>query len=255
MSRNDKKPGLVTAVASAAPLRRAQQHDRDSDAARLARGIAHDFNNLLAIIGGYVQLAHGRTTDPTASTYLREAELACQMGARLTQRIMTFAEDRHLSPVKIDIFELLTKHAALLRNILGQAVTLTIDVASSARPVFADPSALENAIVNLCLNARDALPDGGTVIIRAVYMSAEDKIRITVGDNGSGMAADVMARAFLPFFTTKDPGRGTGLGLATVKGFANQSGGSAKIESQPGKGTTVSIYLPACGPIAAKAGA
>ena len=213
-------------------------------AVRLARGIAHDFNNLLAIIGGNVQLAGQRNADPVSAAFLREAELACEMGARLTQRIMTFAEDRHLTPVEIDIKKLLDMQLAMLQRVLGDRTRLSLDIGNPLPPVFADRSALENAILNLALNARDAMPDGGKTVIGATLDEASHQVCIAFQDTGTGMTPRVVARAFDPFFTTKDPGRGTGLGLASVEGFAKQSGGRASIESAPGRGTTVSIFLP-----------
>lgn len=221
-------------------------------AVRLARGIAHDFNNLLAIIGGNVQLAGQRNADPVSAAFLREAELACEMGARLTQRIMTFAENRHLKPVEIDIKQLLDTQFAMLQRVLGDRIRLSLDTGDPLPPVFADRSALENAILNLALNARDAMPDGGSAVTRTTLDTVSGQVCIAFQDTGTGMTPRVVARAFDPFFTTKDPGRGTGLGLASVEGFAKQSGGGVAIESTPGRGTTVSMYLPVYRPAGAK---
>jgi PAS domain S-box-containing protein len=215
-----------------------------SESARLARGIAHDFNNLLAIIGGNVQLAAQRIADIKAKALLREAELACDMGARLTSRIKSFAAGQHLNATAIDVVQMFEEQKRLLLRMLGPGITLTLTPAPDLKAVLADRSALENAILNLALNARDAMPDGGAVKLTAVNINAGKEVCISLKDTGTGMTPRVRARAFDPLFTTKPPGRGTGLGLATVYGFAKQSGGTATIESTPGQGTTVSIILP-----------
>jgi signal transduction histidine kinase len=215
-----------------------------SEQARLARGLAHDFNNLLAIIGGNVQLAGQRTSDKKTKSLLREAELACEMGARLIEGIKGFAADRRLSAAEINVEELLHKQLPVFARSLGQSITLSCDVTPGLPPVFADQSGLENTILNLILNARDAMPNGGSVVIRASAIEDGHRVRISLSDTGTGMTPRVLARAFDPLFTTKPPGHGTGLGLATVYGFAKQSGGYAEIESAPGTGTTVSIILP-----------
>jgi PAS domain S-box-containing protein len=215
-----------------------------SEQVRLARGMAHDFNNLLAIIGGNVQLASQRTTDKKTKSLLREAELACDMGARLTDAIKSFAADRRLAATEINIADLLRGQLPLIARTLGNGITLTCDVAPKVPPVFADRSGLENAILNLVLNARDAMPGGGSICVRAASIKNGAGVRISLIDTGTGMTPRILARAFDPFFTTKPPGQGTGLGLATVYGFAKQSGGCAEIESTPGAGTTVSIILP-----------
>jgi PAS domain S-box-containing protein len=216
----------------------------NNDSVRLARGIAHDFNNILAIIGGNVQLARERTEDKTTVRFLAEAEQACAMGARMTQRIMTFAEGRHFAPTAIDVAAMLSRQAPLVHSILGAGITLEIEAQPEMPPVFADLSGLENAILNLALNARDAMPGGGQLLIRATRLEASREIKIDVQDTGTGMTPHIKARAFEPFFTTKDPGRGTGLGLASVYGFAKQSGGRAEIDSTLGNGITISLYLP-----------
>lgn len=215
-----------------------------SEQVRLARGMAHDFNNLLAIIGGNIQLANQRNTDKKIKSLLREAELACDMGARLTEAIKSFAAYRRLAAVEIDLGELLRNQVPLIARTLGNGITLTCEVAPGLPPVFADQSGLENAILNLALNARDAMPGGGGVRIGATAIEQGARVRISLSDTGTGMTPRVLARAFDPLFTTKPPEHGTGLGLATVYGFAKQSGGYAEIESTPGVGTSVSIILP-----------
>ena len=159
-------------------------------------------------------------------------------------RSKSFAADRRLAATEINVTELLRKQWPLIARTLGDAITLNCDVPPGLPPVFADQSGLENAILNLVLNARDAMPKGGSVVIRAVAIDSGLRVRISLIDTGTGMTPRIQARAFDPFFTTKPPDRGTGLGLATVYGFATQSGGSTEIESAPGAGTTVSIILP-----------
>ena len=216
-----------------------------NDMVRLTRGIAHDFNNLLAIIGGNVQLAAQIISNAKAKHLLREAELACEMGAGLTARMKLFAGDSHLSVSEVDIAKLLRLQLPLLRGTLGPSTRLVIHVARYLPIVIVDKNALENAVLNLVLNARDAMPGGGVAELSACSIDRNRSVRISLRDTGSGMTARTLALAFDPFFTTKPPGRGTGLGLSTVLGFAKQSGGNAHIESTPGKGTTVSIILPA----------
>ncbi len=221
---------------------------------RLARGVAHDFNNLLAIITGNVQLADAKISDRAVKRYLKEAEQACAMGARLTQRLMTFAKDRRLAPTRIDVSTLFAEQQTLWLRALGQDIALAVECADNLNHVQADRSEFENAILNLVINAKDAMPNGGRLVVAAtdvtndadaLKLSPGNYVRIAVSDTGIGMTSRVCARAFDPFFTTKAPGRGTGLGLASVLGFAHQSNGTAAILSTPGQGTTVSIYLPA----------
>jgi CheY-like chemotaxis protein len=174
------------------------------------------------------------------------------MGVGLTSRLLTFARRRRLSPQVLDLSELVLGLTELLKRSLGEPISLTTVLAGGLWPVRADPSEIENALLNLAINARDAMPYGGSLIIETrniaagsePMLGAGDFVCISVGDTGVGMTPEVLARAFEPFFTTKEPGRGTGLGLSTLHGFAEQSGGHAAISSEVGKGTTVSLYLP-----------
>ena len=229
------------------------------DTLRLARGMAHDFNNLLAIIGGNVQLAAARTRHESVLGFLNEAEQACQMGARLTERLKSFACNRFLNREDFDIAELLTSQRAVFARALGQGIALEFKFSSGPARVRTDRSAFENAILNLLINARDAMPGGGVAVVSVTsanvgaatqhppVLDTGTYLRVTVSDTGTGMWPRVRALAFDPFFTTKHPGRGTGLGLATVYGFAKQSGGSAVIDSTTTSGTAVSIFLPVIG--------
>ncbi len=224
---------------------------------QLTGGIAHDFNNLLTVITGNLELLEMRLADEKQRLLLGRAYEAAEMGARLTSRLLTFARRRQLAAQLININELVIDLAELLERTIGEPITLTTSLESSPWKVFVDPSEVENAILNLSINARDAMPNGGKLIIETTnveYASvrASDGIdiapgqyvRLSVSDTGTGMTPDVLRRAFEPFFTTKEHGRGTGLGLSTIYGFAQQSKGAATIYSEIGSGTTVNLYLP-----------
>lgn len=224
---------------------------------QLTGGIAHDFNNLLTVITGNLELVEMRLDDERLKTQLKRAQDAAEMGARLTSRLLTFARRRHFSPAPLNLNEQVMGMVDLLRRTLGEDVDLNARLAPRLWTVRADPSEVENAILNLAINARDAMPKGGRLVIETANIMAEDGqigtierlaagpyVRISVSDTGSGMDPDVLAHAFEPFFTTKEPGRGTGLGLSTIYGFARQLGGTATLYSELGIGTTVTLYLP-----------
>lgn len=220
---------------------------------QLTGGVAHDFNNLLTIITGSLELLSGEIEGDKARTYLKRAAGAAEMGAALTKRLLTFARRRRLTPQVVDVNELVIGLTEFLKRSLGEPVELTTTLAGNLWQTRTDPSELENAILNLAINARDAMPSGGRLVIETRNAPAAgtegppadgDQILISVTDTGEGMAPEVLEKAFEPFFTTKEQGRGTGLGLSTVYGFAEQSGGQATLASTPGKGTTVSLYLP-----------
>lgn len=224
---------------------------------QLTGGVAHDFNNLLTVITGNLQLMSLDISDPKLLKYLEEAERAAEMGARLNQRLMTFAKQRRLASAAINLNDQVIGVRELLRRSLGETISLTTDLADDLWTVHADPSEIENALVNLAINARDAMPGGGklTVTTENVALAKSDPriveglshgdyVLLTVSDTGAGMSPEVLARAFEPFFTTKGQGKGTGLGLATIYGFVRQSGGLVTLVSEQGKGTTVNIYLP-----------
>jgi PAS domain S-box-containing protein len=220
---------------------------------QLTGGVAHDFNNLLTIVTGNLELL-GEVTETEASrTLLKRAVDAADMGAALTKRLLTFARRRRLSPQVLDLNELVLGLMEILKRSIGEPITLTTMLAGNLWKSKVDASEVENAILNLAINARDAMPNGGalTVETRNVSGSAlpfdsrgREFVLLSVSDTGTGMPPEVVERAFEPFFSTKEPGRGTGLGLSTVYGFAEQSGGHAAIASEPGKGTTVTLYLP-----------
>ena len=221
---------------------------------QLTGGLAHDFNNLLTGIGGALErigtrLAQGRPAE--VSHYLDAAAEATRRAGALTHRLLAFSRRQTLSPRRLDANQLVAGMADLIRRTVGPAITVVVQNPPDLPPVLADANQLENAILNLCLNARDAMPGGGTLTIRTrtvpheADMPAGPLVALGVSDTGSGMTAEVAGRAFDPFFTTKPLGTGTGLGLSMVYGFAQQSGGGVRITSSPGTGTEVTLYFPA----------
>jgi PAS domain S-box-containing protein len=223
----------------------------------LAGGMAHDFNNLLTVITGNLEFLDAQLKDKTSRDLVHRADEAARMGAQLIGRLLTFGRQRKLNPEVVNLNEIALGMTEILRRTLGEQVMLNASLASDLWKTRIDPSETEAAILNLAINARDAMPKGGQLVIEtgnialqkpdaaaAMGMAPGDYVKLAVGDTGSGMAPEVIARAFEPFFTTKEPGKGTGSGLATIYGFAKQSGGHATIASEIGKGTTVALYLP-----------
>lgn len=225
---------------------------------QLTGGIAHDFNNMLAIVLGNLDLAERRASEP--ERLKRSLALAREGAARaadLTQRLLAFGRRQPLQPRVIDANRLVSGMSELLHRALGETVRLETVLASGLWPVEVDPGQLENSLVNLAINARDAMPQGGALTIETANCHFDDGyaarhggvapgqyVMIAVTDTGTGMSPDVAERALEPFFTTKEVGRGTGLGLSQVFGFVKQSGGHLNIYSELGRGTTVKIYLP-----------
>ena len=240
-------------LAAEAQLRQVQKMEA---VGQLTGGIAHDFNNMLAVVVGGVDLARRRLNGPRREVlnHLNNAMEGATRAAALTRRLLSFARSEPLLPERVDSRELVSGMSDLLDRTLGERVHVEVDLAPDVWPIYVDPHQLENAIVNLAVNARDAMEGEGLMRIAArnVTLAANEVgdirggeyVCIAVTDTGCGMTAEVMERAFEPFFTTKPVGKGTGLGLSQIFGFAHQSGGEVGIESQPGKGTTVSIYLP-----------
>ncbi|MBP1474845.1 PAS domain S-box protein [Frateuria sp. MAH-13] len=226
---------------------------------QLTGGMAHDFNNLLqGIIGSLevveMRLAAGRQD---VERFLGNALDSAKRAATLTHRLLAFARRQPLAPKSVVLNDLVAQIAELLPATLGERIELKLDLAPALMPVLCDPNLLESAILNLAINARDAMPEGGQLTIRTGSVPpGEGPLRrphslrdaptllLQVSDNGVGMTPEVRARAFDPFFTTKPKGRGTGLGLSMIHGFVTQSRGAIELESEPGHGTTVSIYLP-----------
>jgi PAS domain S-box-containing protein len=243
-------------MAAEANLRQSQKMEA---VGQLTGGLAHDFNNLLTGISGSLELldrrlAQGRISD--LDRYLRTAQGAAKRAAAVTHRLLAFSRRQTLDPKPTDIQRLISDIDELIRRTMGPAITVTVIGAPDLWGVLVDPNQLENALLNLCINARDAMPDGGYLMIetanatlgaaeaRTLEVEAGDYLSLSVTDTGGGMTPEVSARAFDPFFTTKPLGEGTGLGLSMVYGFARQSGGQVRITSEPGKGTKVAIYLP-----------
>lgn len=233
-------------------------HARKMEAVgQLTGGVAHDFNNLLTVVTGNLELLAMQLTDRGQCELLREAQEAAGMGARLTERLLAFARRSHLEPEVVDMNGLALGLTDLLHRTLGGMVELSTALSPELWMTRADPSQVENMIVNLAVNARDAMPGGGELALETgnavidgshaaneAGLTPGEYVRLSISDTGQGMPDAVIERAFEPFFTTKEGGRGTGLGLSMVYGFARQSGGHATIRSEVGRGTTVNVYLP-----------
>jgi PAS domain S-box-containing protein len=224
---------------------------------QLAGGVAHDFNNLLAVIGGNLELAAMRTADEQIIELLNDAREAVETGASVNRRLLSFARQRELEPVALDVNDRIIKARRLLERTLGEKIVLETRLSSELCEARLDPGELDSAILNLVLNARDAMPSGGTLVISTRNYILDDEevesfpeaqtreyVQVSISDTGVGMAPDVVAKALTPYFTTKLRGKGSGLGLSSVFGFATQSGGFVRIKSEEGEGTIVQIYLP-----------
>jgi len=224
---------------------------------QLTGGIAHDFNNHLSVIMGNLEFLEMDITNADHQEYIREATNAAKMGARLTNRLLTFARQGHLEPATLDANEHILHAIDLLRSTIGAQITLSTRLATDLWHIRADPSEVENTVVNLVINARDAMVNEGTITvetknIRFAENDAEepfgispgDYIQLSVTDTGCGMSEEVKSKIFEPFFTTKETGKGTGLGLASIYGFVQQSGGHVYVYSEIDHGTVVNIYLP-----------
>jgi PAS domain S-box-containing protein len=218
---------------------------------QLTGGVAHDFNNLLMIVSGSLHaLRKGIDHDPKLQRALSAIEAATKRGAALTSQLLTFARRQSLNPQAIDVTERINAVREVLDTGVGSAVGLQFDISRRVGPVMVDVAEFETALVNLVINARDAMPNGGTITVAAHNATLSDEahageyVAISVEDTGSGIAPDVLSKIFDPFFTTKPIGKGTGLGLSQVHGFAHQAGGTVKVASELGKGTTITILLP-----------
>ncbi|ONG50676.1 hypothetical protein BKE38_17510 [Pseudoroseomonas deserti] len=240
----------VTAERAAAETQRQleeqlRQSQKMEAVGQLTGGLAHDFNNLLTGISGNLELlelrvAQGRTAE--LDRYIERARAASARAAALTHRLLAFSRRQTLDPKPTEVNRLVAGMADLLRNTAGPAIALDWRPDPTLWPVLVDPSQLENALLNLCINARDAMPGGGRLTIET--RNQGEAVILEVADTGSGMTPEVLARAFDPFFTTKPLGQGTGLGLSMIYGFVRQSGGDIRMRSSPGQGTTVRLELP-----------
>ncbi len=233
-------------------------HSQRLDAiGQLTGGIAHDFNNLLTVVSGNLQLLEDECPEnPSIRDLVESAQRAVGHGAALTRKLLAFARRQHLSPRPIHPGPMLDEIGTMLRRTLGELVKVEIQSQPDIAPIYADLAQLESALLNLALNARDAMPRGGrlTIAVREVQFGSEAErlelqpghyVVFTIADTGHGMAPEVLAHAFEPFFTTKEPGKGNGLGLSMVYGFVKQSGGQLHAESRLGYGTRIELFLPA----------
>jgi nitrogen-specific signal transduction histidine kinase/CheY-like chemotaxis protein len=226
---------------------------------QLTGGLAHDFNNMLAVIVGSLNLTKRRLArgETDVVRYLDSAMDGAERATKLTNRLLAFSRQQPLAPVALDPNRMVAGMAELLRGTLSDNVVLETVLAGGLWRALADPNQLENSILNIAINARDAMPDGGKLTIETSNAFLDDDyatahfgvaagqyVLISVTDTGMGMAPDVASKVFEPFFTTKPPGKGTGLGLSQVFGFVKQSGGHAAVYSELGRGTTIKVYLP-----------
>ena len=231
---------------------------------QLTGGIAHDFNNILTVIIGMAELLSADVAnDAELLPMVRAIDDAAARGAQLTQRMLSFARKQPLQARVIDLNEIVVRMTTMLQRTLGEDIAVKTALTADPWPAFADASQLEDVLLNLAVNARDAMPNGGQLLIETtnthlddhyalqnVEVAPGDYATVIVTDSGTGMSANVMEHAFEPFFTTKDVGRGTGLGLSMVYGFVKQSHGHVKIYSELGHGTSIRLYLPKAGGLA-----
>ena len=224
---------------------------------QLTGGVAHDFNNLLTVVSGNLQILEERLDDPFSLKLAKAAMRATGRGADLTRKLLAFSRRQTLQPRSIDVGQLLDSLADVLRRTLGARIDIHTICDPDLPQAKADPGMLDTALLNLAVNARDAMPEGGRLTLEAHRESLDadyasrhaevtpgEYVEISVSDNGTGMPPEVLARAFEPFFTTKDSGKGSGLGLSLVYGFVKQSGGHIAVYSELGIGTTIRIFLP-----------
>ena len=225
---------------------------------RMTGGIAHDFNNLLTVIIGNLELLEMAETGNKSKALISDALRAAELGADLTSRLMVFSRQSPLRLQAIDLNGTLSDSLAMLKRTTRADCQLEVALADPLWPAHADPSQLQTAILNLVINAQDAMPSGGRIILESCNVTIDDRyveqeieaspgdyVRLSISDNGEGMTPEIRRRALEPFFTTKSVGKGTGLGLSAVYGFVKQSGGHMTIYSEPGQGTTISLYFPA----------
>jgi PAS domain S-box-containing protein len=237
--------------------RRLAQSQKMEAVGQLTGGIAHDFNNLLLVITGNLELLEAHLSRDESRALLKEAQDAATLGSKLTDQLLAFARRRHMDAHVVQLNELVVSITDMLRRTLGEHITLSTLLARHIWATRADPGQFQSAIVNMAVNARDAMPEGGKLVVETrnlvinedqTDLQSELKpgeyVQLSISDTGVGMTPEVRDRVFEPFFTTKEKGRGTGLGLAMVYGFVKQSGGHVTIYSEVGQGTTVNLYFP-----------
>src|SRR5690349_20488019 len=222
---------------------------------KLTGGIAHDFNNLLMIIGGSAQI-FARLLDPKLPKAIEAIQTAAKRGESLTRQLLTFSRHQHLSPTIVDLNASIKNMRTMIESSLRGNIVYKENIGDGVAPVKADLAELELAIVNIAVNARDAMPSGGTFTLSLSEVTGPTDAQgnqleggfaaIRFGDTGAGIPPNLLSKIFDPFFTTKEVGKGTGLGLSQVYGFVHQAGGTIKVDSKVGEGTTFVIYLPVC---------
>jgi signal transduction histidine kinase/CheY-like chemotaxis protein len=255
-ARNELEQSVAQAVARTRTIeQRGAQSQRVEALGRLTGGVAHEFNNLLGIISNSMHLMQRHPAAAELQAPLAATQRAVDKGSQLTQHLLRFSGRRPVRIQTLSFARYLPEVQDLMRSVLGRRIEIQVQVAPNVWPVRLDPSELDLALVNLALNAHDAMPNGGELTLRARNATEEDKeglqnlapgdyVLLTVGDDGVGLEASMVEHAFEPFFTTKPVGQGSGLGLSQVYGFATQAGGAARLASTPGLGTTVSLLLP-----------
>jgi signal transduction histidine kinase len=252
--------GFVTLYSDVTARRQVEERLRQAEKlaaiGRLTSGIAHDFNNLLASVIGNAEMLHGALSDRPAQA--RRASIILQAASRgegLIRQLLAFSRNQALAPTHVDLNGIVRGIDELLHSTVGKNIQIATPLDEALWPAVADPVQIEHLLLNLVINARDAMPDGGLLTIatsnasldpsiHSAVVSAGDYVRLSVTDTGTGIAPDALDNVFEPFFTTKPPGKGSGLGLSQVYGVASQSGGGVDIESAPGEGTTVAVFFP-----------
>src|SRR3954454_24953884 len=232
---------------------RLRQSQKMEAIGQLAGGVAHDFNNLLTVISGYAHMARRHVGVGPGSPELGEIVRAADRAAELTRQLLAFARQQVLAPAPLDLNDVARGLVPMLGRLIGEDVRIAMLAGQGLPRVLADRAQVEQVVINLAINARDAMPDGGTLSIETSAGVLDEHVCLSVTDTGTGIEPAVLERIFEPFFTTKEVGLGTGLGLATVHGIVTQSGGHVRVSSEPGHGSTFSVYLPAVAGAAASA--
>ncbi len=251
---NERKLAEAERLKAQEDLRQAQKMEA---VGQLAGGIAHDFNNLLQVITTYTQFAMRSVPDSRGRKDLDQILKASRSATELTRKLLAFGRRQILQPVNVHLDEVVREVMGMLSRVIGENITLELIPGYDLCTICADPGQIEQVLVNLCVNARDALPNGGAITIKIKNVAVDEQaaesipggiagdfVRLSVTDTGHGMTREVMDHIFEPFFTTKEVGKGTGMGLATVFGIVKQHGGFITVESEVGRGTTFNLYFP-----------